>query len=192
MNGSEAPVDPARWRYRQALAARMAGQPEAVRRLLQQKLDAEREADARCRPGTAAPSSAPCCATGQASTPLADLNAYIRSLAAARQGTAASGEAPHDELASVRRFRQSWECGRTLDQLEQALARTPANAGPLNSHALVLRSLGLMGGLSTDYLRRFLAYAETLQWLEKAREKYPKAAAPGGGARPARRGRKRK
>ncbi len=118
--------------------------------------------------------------------PLAELNAYIRSARAARLGVSEEQAAQQQELASVRRFRRAWESGRTLDQLEQALARSPANAGPLNSHALVVRSLGLMGELSTDYLRRFLVHAQALQWLEKAREKYPReqgkaAKAPRGG-----------
>jgi len=107
-------------------------------------------------------------------SPLAELNAYIRSARAARLGVSEAQAEAQEELASVRRFRRAWESGRTLDQLEQALARSPANAGPLNSHALVVRSLGLMGELSTDYLRRFLVHAQALQWLEKAREKYPR------------------
>jgi hypothetical protein len=111
------------------------------------------------------------------SQPLAELNAYIRSARAQRLGLSEDQAAAQQELASVRRFRRAWESGRTLDQLEQALARSPANAGPLNSHALVVRSLGLMGELSTDYLRRFLVYAQALQWLEKARETYPRAPA---------------
>jgi hypothetical protein len=48
------------------------------------------------------------------------------------------------------------------------VSRRPANAGPLNSHNLVLQSLDMMRGVSTDYLRRFIAHVETLQWLEEA------------------------
>ena len=107
--------------------------------------------------------------------PLADLNAYIRGTVETRRAALDEpGEAAHpDDLFNARGFRKAWERGRTLDRFEQAIARTPANAGPLNSHALVLRSLAQMRELSTDYLRRFLVQAETLQWLEKAREKYP-------------------
>ena len=46
------------------------------------------------------------------------------------------------------------------------MSRTPDNAGPLNSHALVLRSLALMRELSPDYLQRFLAQLDTWMWLE--------------------------
>jgi hypothetical protein len=110
-------------------------------------------------------------------TPLGDLNAYIRGTVQARRAAAGIADTvPPDELFSALRFRKSWESGRTLDRLQQAVARTPANAGPLNSHALVLRSLALMGELSTDYLRRFLVQVETLQWLEAAREQYPREA----------------
>ncbi|WBY01398.1 DUF2894 domain-containing protein [Ramlibacter tataouinensis] len=106
---------------------------------------------------------------------LAQLNAYIRRATAARRAAPAPGEPadPH-ELASVRRFRQAWDRHRTIDQLQQAVARTPANAGPLNSHALVLRSLKRMGELSPDYLRRFMAQLETLHWLQRAAEQYPR------------------
>ncbi|TFZ02275.1 DUF2894 domain-containing protein [Ramlibacter henchirensis] len=123
--------------------------------------------------------------------PLAELNAYLREVVAQRSATEDDGEpANPDELPNARRFRKAWESGRTLDRLQQALARTPANAGPLNSHALVLRSLDLMRDLSTDYLRRFLVQVETLQWLEKAREKYPREQARGG--KPAAKARRRK
>ena len=114
-----------------------------------------------------------------ASSPLAGLNAYIRGVT--RQGQ-------DGELASAVRFRRSWEAGRTLDRLQQAIANAPANAGPLNSHALVARALGLTGELSTHYLRRLLVQVETLQWLEAAREQFPRPAA----AKAARRARKRK
>ena len=117
-------------------------------------------------------------------SPLADLNAYIRGTVEARRAVLDEpGEAAHpDDLFNARAFRKSWERGRALARFEQALARTPANAGPLNSHALVLRSLAQMRELSTDYLRRFLVQAETLQWLEKAREKYPREEAKAGKA----------
>lgn len=122
------------------------------------------------------------------STPLAALNAYIRGTVQARRAEAGVPDAvPPDELFAALRFRKSWESGRTLDRLEQAVARTPANAGPLNSHALVLRSLGMMGELSTDYLRRFLVQVETLQWLEKARERYPRETQAGKAGKRARR-----
>jgi hypothetical protein len=101
--------------------------------------------------------------------PLAELNAYIRRAREAAAEPLQPGEV-HDpeELASVRRFKRAWGSQLALAKFDEALARGPANAGPLNSHALVLRSLAMMREISPEYLRRFLLYVETLQWLEGA------------------------
>ena len=109
------------------------------------------------------------------SSPLAELNAYIRRARAEAAEPLQPGEV-HDEeeLRSVRRFRRLWGSVEALQQLDHAAARRPANAGPLNSHVLVLRSLALMRELSPDYLRRFLVRIEALQWLERAAEKIPR------------------
>jgi hypothetical protein len=48
------------------------------------------------------------------------------------------------------------------------MAQAPQNAGPINSHMLVLRSLGLMRDASPDYLSRFMGYVDTLLFLEEA------------------------
>jgi hypothetical protein len=50
-------------------------------------------------------------------------------------------------------------------QVTQALHQAPANAGPINSHMLVLRSLTLMRDISPEYLNRFISYADTLLCL---------------------------
>lgn len=127
-----------------------------------------------------------------ACAPLARLNDSIRgaTLGAPGADPAATGDAA--ELASVRRFRRAWDSGRTLDRVEQAVARKPLQAGPLNSHALVLDALESLRRLSTDYLRHFLLHVESLQWLEQAGEKYPQKRAPARQAgKPARRARGR-
>lgn len=161
-------ADPIRFRFMESLAARMHGQPDAVRAVLERKLQEAMEAFT----STATPSEATPTLPAASSQPqvLAELNAYLRSVTAR---PADDHQEPHT-LPSARRFRQSWESARTLDRLRDAIARAPANAGPLNSHALVARTLALMGELSTDYLRHFLAYAETLQWLETARVQMPR------------------
>jgi hypothetical protein len=69
-------------------------------------------------------------------------------------------------MKSVQRFRETWSRISAVDQVDKAIVRGPENAGPLNSHMLVLRSLGLMREISPDYLRRFLGQVETLLWLE--------------------------
>ncbi|MEJ8836085.1 DUF2894 domain-containing protein [Ramlibacter sp. AN1133] len=175
-------IDPVRFHAMEALARRLHAQPESVRTLLHEKLAAavadyeQRVADAPARgAAAAAPAPAPAAAAAAAAvTPFAALHAHLRDLAAARSAAAPPGEiASGHELASARRFRQAWQASRTLQQVEQALERKPANAGPLNSHALVLQSLALMRALSPAYLRRFVGLAETLQWLEAARDPQP-------------------
>ena len=108
-----------------------------------------------------------------------DLNAYVLTARQAVAEPPLEGEA-HDpeELASVRRFRRAWDRSRALERLQDAAARRPSHAGPLNSHVLVLRSLDLMRELSPDYLRRFLVQLEGLQWLEDAAARLPRAKAP--------------
>lgn len=159
--------DPARFRFLQALARRLPGQQEAVRRLLEDKLRAGvAEFAARERRQEEASGSQ---RQGAGSAPLVRLNEYVRTATATRGDGVATGDAREpDELASVRRFRKAWEMGRTLEQVERAVARKPAQAGPLNSHLLLLQSLALMRELSPEYLRRFVAHVETLQWLEHA------------------------
>jgi hypothetical protein len=157
----------------EALERRLEGQPEAVRRVLQQKLDARRAAcaqeDDQANEGVGRASAPP----PPACPPLADLNAYLR------QATLASREGCEaQQLANARRFLKSWERASTLDRIAHAAARTPANAGPLNSHALVLRSLEMMRELSPDYLRRFVSHVESLQWLVLARAPGKPAPAP--------------
>jgi hypothetical protein len=146
-------LDPARFHFLEALARRLAGQPEAVRRLLQQKLQAGvanyAERVAQEQQGVA---SKPTAKPRAVCAPLAELNQSLRK--------------EPGELASVRRFRRAWSSSRSLDQVAQAASRKPANAGPLNSHVLVLDALALMGELSPDYLRRFLVQVESLQWLD--------------------------
>lgn len=210
-------LDPVRFRYIESLARRLPTQPEAVRRLLQDKLGqavadyAQRHLQARthgqrqtegnlARPVRRLAPGKAGVATPSLSPALAELNAYIRSASQALRGPALPGQtdAPHEpnaqvELASVRRFRQAWSHQRTQDQVTRAVARKPTQAGPLNSHALALQSLALMQALSPDYLRRFMLQVESLQWLDQAARQYPAVQGKGAkAAKPARRGRARK
>lgn len=70
------------------------------------------------------------------------------------------------EMKSVQQFRQSWQRMKVQDQVEHALSQGPANAGPLNSHRLVLRTLGLMQELSPAYLHHFMSHLDTLLQLD--------------------------
>ena len=56
---------------------------------------------------------------------------------------------------------------RLLKERRQSLEQVPENAGPLNSGALVHRSIGLMRELSPGYLQQFLSYIDALSWVEQ-------------------------
>ena len=192
-------LDPVRFRFLEALAQRLDTAPAAAQPLLaarfQRALEtypveapAARASAAKPRAHTASTASAVTCA------PLAELNRYLAEArrAAVQAGEAASGgrdaggaeaAAAGDELLSARRFRETWSRIAAEEQVAQAVGRGPENAGPLNSQLLVLRTLALMRTRSPDYLRRFLAQADALLWLEQAQAR-PRAAAAK--ARPAR------
>lgn len=157
-------VDPVRFRYLEALARRISAQPEPLRRLLQARFMA-RLAEYAEHAKAAAPVAARRATTREPASPLAQLMQVLRE---SRPDPAIA--AGRDELASARRFREAWDAQRALEKLELAFARRPAQAGPLNSHALVLQSLELMRSVSPQYLRQFVLHVETLQWLEAAEE----------------------
>lgn len=72
------------------------------------------------------------------------------------------------ELKSVRLFKNTWSKLSTQKRVNHTIQTAPRDAGPLNSQTLVIRSLAAMQALSPDYLNRFMTYADTLLWLEKA------------------------
>jgi hypothetical protein len=82
------------------------------------------------------------------------------------------------ELRSVRKFRKTWSRLSTGKQLRQALDQAPKNAGPINSHMLVLRSLQLMQDISPDFLNRFMSYADALLYLDQYERPAPTPAKP--------------
>jgi hypothetical protein len=71
------------------------------------------------------------------------------------------------ELKTTRYFRNTWSKLSVDKRVAQALAQAPKNAGPINSHMLVLRSLALMRDISPDYLNRFTSYVDTLLCLDQ-------------------------
>lgn len=211
-------LDPVRFRYLEAMARRLADQGAPVRGLLEAKLaqamadyvrriEAAKAASPEAQPfarrtvsRTAPRTASRDAAAPETCQPLAQLNAYIRSVsqdAGSRPKGESAGPEERTELASARRFRQAWTRQRAQTEVASATVRKPANAGPLNSHALALQSLTLMQSLSPDYLRRFLLHVESLQWLDQAGLQYPATQARGGvGSKaakaPARRSRARK
>ncbi|MES2536021.1 MAG: DUF2894 domain-containing protein [Pseudomonadota bacterium] len=79
------------------------------------------------------------------------------------------------ELKTIRNFRNTWSKLSADKQVTQALEQAPRNAGPINSHMLVLRSLALMRDISPDYLNRFMSYADTLLCLDQCEKEKPGA-----------------
>jgi hypothetical protein len=77
------------------------------------------------------------------------------------------------ELKTIRNFRSTWSKLSVDKQVTQALGQAPRNAGPINSHMLVLRSLALMRDISPDYLNRFMSYADTLLCLDQCETQKP-------------------
>jgi len=180
--GGIADRDPVRFAYLEALARRAAGQPAAIRQLLNAKVGTAAD-ELASRPPPAPPEM-----TGAGTpSPLAELLAYIGQHANAPSGnmqpahetaavdrkirpktrTAATDRRPTGpELKSVAYFRDEWSKLSAEQQLTQTLAQAPENAGPMNSQHLVLRSLQRMRDIAPDYLQGFMSYIDTLIWLD--------------------------
>lgn len=101
------------------------------------------------------------------SGPLAELLAQIGRCAPG-DGTAEAMAQPQGELKSLSYFRSTWSRLSLDRQLSHAFAQAPENAGPFNSHYLVLQTLRLMRDTAPGYLEQFLSYADALLWLEQA------------------------
>lgn len=115
----------------------------------------------------------------------ASLGALVRQLEAHAPDTADArlqkNAGPHPELKAIRQSRDTWAKLSVEKQVAKALQQAPKNAGPINSHMLVLRSLELMRDISPDYLNRFMSYAETLLCIdqgEKEKAEKDKPATP--------------
>jgi hypothetical protein len=77
------------------------------------------------------------------------------------------------ELKTVRESRATWARMSVDKQLALAMKQAPINAGPINSHMLVLRSLAMMQALSPDYLSRMVSYVDTLLVLDPGEKDLP-------------------
>jgi len=102
-----------------------------------------------------------------ASTPAATAADAPEAVAASGTERGPAGDAPVD-LKALDYFRDNWAQLSAERQLAQALAAAPENAGPLNSHRLVLCALERMHDVSPAYLRSFLAQIDALLWLAEA------------------------
>lgn len=88
------------------------------------------------------------------------------------------------ESPRVQQFKKQLGKISVQKQVKQAIALAPQNAGPINSHMLVLRSLGLMRDASPDYLNRFITYVDTLLCLEEAGKASAQPKKPSSTAKP--------
>ena len=166
-------LNPVDFHYMEALARRLDGQGPKVRRILEARLSltvAAYQAQFELAQTVAENSkqqSAP--AQTGVQNPLGQL---VSALAQQGPGLESTGWTPANgsrfELKSVRNFRNTWSRLSAQKQVSQALGQAPKNAGPINSHMLVLRSLELMRDISPDYLNRFMSYADTLLCLDQS------------------------
>lgn len=179
--------DPVRWHYLEVLAQRLSSAPAALQGRLAQGL--QQALDTLNLQSTApnapfAPQSYP----NAGLQALTQLNQHLHQLAGTTpppRRTSTGTPAPastRPRMRSLQGFQATWARVHADQQLHQALDRAPDQAGPLNSHKLMLRSLALLRDLSPDYTRRLMAQWDDLLWLEQAH-----SALPGKSAKPPRR-----
>ena len=164
-------LDAVGWHYIEALAKRSGGHSGPAQALLNEKLN-KALVQFKSRLDAALPPSG---AAQQAPSPLAALLSDMALHAPVVQGglTAPPGPALKTtawraESPKVQQFKKQLSQISVQKQVKQAMAQAPQNAGPINSHMLALRSLGLMRDASTDYLNRFMGYVDTLLRLEES------------------------
>ncbi|PIT81761.1 DUF2894 domain-containing protein [Limnohabitans sp. 15K] len=155
-------VDAVGWHYIETLANRTQAQSGPARLLLHAKLqEALQRFNARMT--TAAQTHA-------ASEPLPSPLATLLQDMGPKTAPPGSGKTAGwpSENPRIQAFKKQLSQISVQKQVTQAIAQAPQNAGPINSHMLVLRSLGLMRDISPDYLNRFMAHVDTLLCLEEA------------------------
>ncbi|NMG00268.1 DUF2894 domain-containing protein [Aromatoleum toluolicum] len=100
---------------------------------------------------------------------LAHIGRHTPEAAASSSGHGGGAAFPaQPDLKSLSFFRSTWSRLSLDRQLTDAFAQAPENAGPLNSHHLVLQALGQMRDISPEYLRQFMSYVDALLWLDQA------------------------
>lgn len=165
--------DPVRVQHIQRLLTRAVSQPKSVQAILAARVQQEIQAYEQRWQAAGVQSTQPPSKTSAPSlSPLAQLTQYLSAQNRHEPAPSLAGdESVASDMKSVRRFSQVWSHIAAEQQVKQALNRGPENAGPLNAHRLMLRSLALMQSLSPDYLRRFLGQADALLWIEQANQK---------------------
>lgn len=156
--------DPVRFRFIEVLAGRAQAHSGEARRVLDDKVlkllaaYGEDLESARCADGDTTGQ------TGQAQRgALAALVDHV-----ARHASSSRGDGTVLDSKTLDYFRSTWSRLSADRRLSQSQALVPENAGPLNSHRLVHRSLTVMRELSPEYLHRFMSYVDTLLWVDQA------------------------
>lgn len=156
-------IDPARFRFIEALARRALSHEGDARRVLDdrlaQLLAAYGKPATHAPPADAAVSAVAAVAAAAPSQRASALGALVASLARPEE----TRPAP-EALAYLR---TTWSRLSAERRLTESLSEMPENVGPLNSHHLAHRALVLMRDLSPQYLSRFLAHVDALLWLEQ-------------------------
>jgi hypothetical protein len=157
--------DPVRFHVIEAMARRAAAHQGEARRVIEARL-----AELVTAYGEAIGKAEPASATPDVVTQRSPLSALVDALGRPAMPHAGDSTAPAapPELKTLSRFRGTWAKLSADQRLNRSLAKVPENAGPLNSHHLVHRSLTLMRDLSPEYLQRFLSYVDTLLWMDQA------------------------
>lgn len=160
-----AQVDALGWHYIETLAKRTQRQSGAAQSLLWIKLqDKLAEFEGRM-PTTAVPHAV----TAPKPVTPSPMAVLLKEMSPPTELQGA--DKPMGQLAvtpRIQQFRKQLGQISMQKKVTQAMAQAPQNAGPINSHMLVLRSLGLMRDLSPDYLHRFMGYVDTLMWLDES------------------------
>lgn len=193
LSRGEQRFDPVRFRFIEAMAKRATAHGGEARRMLDDKvatlLAAYEEDRTKAQPTSTVAQEA-----AAETSPFAELaehisrhapmlgNAPAAPAAKAGAATKASAAPLPPELKSIRYFQSTWAKLSADRRLTQSLSKVPENAGPLNSHHLVHRSLTLMHNLSPEYLNRFMAYVDALSWVDQLNAGGGAAAAPASAA----------
>ncbi|MET3653194.1 DUF2894 domain-containing protein [Dyella japonica] len=164
-------LDPVRFHAMDALERRAANHDGEARRMLDDRLATLLDAYAGDLENAATVADPMSSETPNRSA-LAELIDHMAASALARDVAFAAHNATmpsssYPTLETLDEFKKIWSAVRTGSQLRQSLEQAPENAGPLNSGALVHRSIGLMRELSPGYLQQFLSYIDALSWIEQ-------------------------
>jgi hypothetical protein len=162
--------DPVRLHYLQVLATRASAHQGKVKRILDGKL-AQALTAFRDRFEQAQRDAKDTIVTLKEHDPRASLGELVRYMAQHSPDHVEGGIDGHvglrRELKTTHYFRNTWSKLSVDKQVMQAIKQAPKNAGPINSHMLVLRSLALMREISPDYLNRFTSYVDALLCLDQ-------------------------